>query len=65
MQKMDVIKGKVSLNSHHFPVLHIREEDFLKHEHDFIMCVGGTAGLVVAPRLIENLDIGVHQLSPW
>ena len=39
------------------PALHTSPEEFLKHDYDFIVCGGGTAGLVVAARLTENEDI--------
>ncbi|KAM3414932.1 hypothetical protein BST61_g10072 [Cercospora zeina] len=45
------------------PALHTSPEDFLKHDYDFIIAGGGTAGLVVAARLTENEDIKVGVLE--
>ncbi|KAH7346870.1 hypothetical protein BKA65DRAFT_478040 [Rhexocercosporidium sp. MPI-PUGE-AT-0058] len=38
-------------------------EEFLKHDYDFIVVGGGTAGLTVAARLTENPDIKVGVLE--
>ena len=38
-------------------------EEFLKHDYDFIVVGGGTAGLTVAARLTENADIKVGILE--
>src|SRR6202034_678524 len=41
-------------------------DDFLKHEYDFIIIGGGTAGLCVAARLTEipNVQVGVLEAGP-
>lgn len=51
------------VNGHSLPALHSSVEEFLKHEYDFIICGGGTAGLVVAARLTENEDVSVGVLE--
>ena len=38
-------------------------EEFLKHEYDFVVIGGGTAGLVVAARLTENPNVRVGVLE--
>lgn len=38
-------------------------EEFLKHEYDYVICGGGTAGLVVATRLAERHDIKVGVIE--
>ena len=40
--------------------------DFVKHEYDFIIVGGGTAGLCVAARLTENpnVRVGVVEAGP-
>jgi choline dehydrogenase-like flavoprotein len=38
-------------------------EDFINKRYDYIVCGGGTAGLVVAARLTENPDITVGVLE--
>jgi choline dehydrogenase-like flavoprotein len=51
------------VNGNSLPALHSSAEEFLKHEYDFIICGGGTAGLVVAARLTENEDVSVGVLE--
>lgn len=50
-------------NGDSLPALHTSAEDFLSHDYDFIICGGGTAGLVVAARLTENEDVSVGVLE--
>jgi choline dehydrogenase-like flavoprotein len=38
-------------------------EEFLKQDYDFVVVGGGTAGLVMAARLSENLNITVGVLE--
>ena len=51
------------VNGNSLPALHSSAEEFLEHDYDFIICGGGTAGLVVAARLTENEDISVGVLE--
>lgn len=50
-------------NGTHLPALCTSAEDFLKHQYDFIVVGGGTAGLCVAARLTENPDVTVGVLE--
>lgn len=45
------------------PALAHSAEDFLKHNYDYIIIGGGTAGLCVAARLTENPDVTVGVLE--
>lgn len=38
-------------------------DEFLKHDYDFMVVGGGTAGLVVAARLTENPNVHVGVLE--
>jgi hypothetical protein len=55
------------VNSHangaHLPALCTSAEDFLRHEYDYIVVGGGTAGLVIAARLTENENVSVGVLE--
>lgn len=51
------------LNGTHMPALSTSAEDFLKHDFDYVVVGGGTAGLVVAARLTENPDVTVGVLE--
>lgn len=53
----------MAANGDSLPALHTSANDFLRHKYDFIICGGGTAGLVVAARLTENEDISVGVLE--
>lgn len=50
-------------HDHRLPALCTSAEDFLKHDYDFVVVGGGTAGLVVAARLTENEDVTVGVLE--
>ena len=38
-------------------------DDFLSHSYDYVICGGGTAGLVLAARLTENPDVTVGVIE--
>lgn len=38
-------------------------EEFMAHDYDYIVCGGGTAGLVIAARLSEDPDIAVGVIE--
>jgi choline dehydrogenase-like flavoprotein len=46
-----------------FPALALDADQFLKHEYDYIIGGGGTAGLAVAARLTENPNVTVGVLE--
>ena len=47
----------------HGPSALVSAEEFLKTEYDYVICGGGTAGLVVAARLSENPDVTVGVIE--
>jgi choline dehydrogenase-like flavoprotein len=47
----------------HAHTAHVSVDEFLKHDFDYIICGGGTAGLVVAARLTENPDVKVGVIE--
>ena len=55
------VNGDASANV--LPALALTADDFLKHEYDFVLVGGGTAGLAVAARLTENPDVTVGVLE--
>lgn len=50
-------------NGVHLPALSTTAEDFLRHEYDYVIVGGGTAGLAIAARLTENADVTVGVLE--
>lgn len=55
--------GHVNGNSHsHLPAI-TNASSFADHEFDYVICGGGTAGLVVAARLSENPDVKVGVIE--
>ena len=51
--------GSVGTSSSVFPSI----DDFVKHEYDYLVLGGGTAGLVVAARLSENPEVTVGVIE--
>ena len=52
-----------AVNGHHLPALATSAEDFLRHNYDYLIVGGGTAGLCIAARLTENPDVTVGVLE--
>jgi hypothetical protein len=52
-----------SMSTLNLPALCAIFEEFLKHDYDFVIVGGGTAGLVVAARLTENPTTHVSILE--
>ena len=42
---------------------HVTVDEFLQESYDYLICGGGTAGLVVAARLTENPDVTVGVIE--
>ena len=57
----DSVNGNA--NAQVLPALALNADDFLKHDYDFVIIGGGTAGLAVAARLTENPDVTVGVLE--
>ncbi|KAK5213080.1 hypothetical protein LTR41_002028 [Exophiala xenobiotica] len=45
------------------PTAHVSVEEFVKNDFDYLVCGGGTAGVVVAARLSENPDVTVGLIE--
>lgn len=45
------------------PAALVSLEEFVSHEYDFVICGGGTAGLVLAARLTEDPDTTVGVIE--
>lgn len=41
----------------------VSAEEFVRHDYDYIICGGGTAGLVIAARLTEQPDVKVGVIE--
>lgn len=42
---------------------HVSVDEFLQKDYDYVICGGGTAGLVIAARLTENPDVTVGVIE--
>jgi choline dehydrogenase-like flavoprotein len=56
------VSGANGVNGH-TATAHVSAEEFLKTDFDYVICGGGTAGLVVAARLSENPDVTVGVIE--
>jgi choline dehydrogenase-like flavoprotein len=45
------------------PTAHVSADEFRKTDFDYLVCGGGTAGVVVAARLSENPDVTVGLIE--
>ena len=42
---------------------HVSVDEFVRQSYDYLICGGGTAGLVIAARLTENSDVTVGVIE--
>ena len=56
------VNGVNGVNGH-APTAHVSADEFLNTDFDYVICGGGTAGLVVAARLSENPDVNVGVIE--
>lgn len=42
---------------------HVSVDEFVQQSYDYVICGGGTAGLVIAARLTENPDVTVGVIE--
>jgi choline dehydrogenase-like flavoprotein len=53
-------------SKHDLPAIFTPSEEFFKHDYDFVVVGGGTAGLIIAVPLSGNpsIQVGVLEAGP-